>query len=252
MFAFHQIRSHTVAAVMAVGLLSVAGCSRHVTTTGNYVAPVAQTGAQMPPPSRVLVYDFTIDPKGLQLDSGMRARLTAMMQAGGDPAAKRAQMAADVDSAISETLVTSINGMGLNAVAAMPGIPPSPGDIIVQGQVVRIDAGNQTRRTIIGLGAGKSQVYANVQVLQAMPGGNERLLQTYDANANSGRAPGLVVGAGSAAAGNYAIAAVGTVASTVARSRTGLGKDAENMAKKVASNLRTFFVGQGWVAPSGS
>ncbi len=228
--------------------LALAGCATHVQNTGTYVAPVQYSGQQMPRPREVLVYNFTIDPNTIQLDAGMSARLEAMSGAA-DPQAERRQLAYEVTSTITETLVDAVNRMGLVAIPAGPGAAPRPGDVIIQGQIVRVNAGNATRRAIIGFGAGKSEVFANVQVLRATPGGYAQPLQTYDANANSGRTPGLGLGAASAAAGHVAMAVAGSVAGTVARQRSGLAKDAQDLAQNVATNVGDFFSAQGWIAP---
>lgn len=232
----------------AAALVGLAACSTHVQNTGTYVPPPQYTGRPLPRPYEVLVYGFTINPNTIQLDSGMKARLEAM-SGSSDPQAERQQLAYEVTSAISETLVDAINRMGLIAVPAGPGTLPRPGDVLIQGQIVRVNAGNATRRAIVGFGAGKSEVFANVQVLRAEPGGYARPLQTYDANANSGRTPGLGLGVASAAAGHVAMAVAGSVAGTVARQRSGLAKDAEDLAKKVATNVGDFFAAQGWIAP---
>ena len=233
----------------AAAFLGVAGCSAHVQNTGTYVPPAQYAGHQTPRPSEVLVYGFSIDPNTIQLDTGMKARLEAM-SGSSDPQAERQQLAYQITSAISETLVDAFNRMGLVAVAAGPGSMARPGDVLIQGQIVRVTAGNATRRAIIGFGAGKSEVYANVQVLRAEAGGYVQPLQTYDANANSGRTPGLALGAAGAAAGHVAMAVAGSVAGTVARQRSGLAKDAEDLAKKVASNVGDFFAAQGWINPN--
>ncbi len=230
-------------------LLAVAGCATHVHNTGTYVAPVQYTGQATPAPREVLVYGFTIDPNTIQLDSGMRARLEAMSSSS-DPQAERQELAYEVTSTITETLVDAINSMGLTAVSAGPGSQPAPGDVIIQGQIVRVNAGNATRRAIIGFGAGKSEVFADVQVLRATPSGYAEPLQTYNADANSGRTPGLGLGAASAAAGHVAMAVAGSVAGTVQRQRSGIAKDAQDLAKKVATNVGDFFASQGWITPS--
>jgi hypothetical protein len=235
--------------LIAASWLGLAACSSHVQNTGTYVAPAQYTGHAMPRPSEVLVFGFTIDPNTIQLDSGMKARLEAM-SGSSNPQAERRELAYEVTSAISETLVDAISRMGLVAVAAGPGMTPRPGDVLIQGQIVRVTAGNATRRAIIGFGAGQSEVYANVQVLRAEPGGFAQPLQTYDADANSGRTPGLGLGVASAAAGHVAMAVAGSAAGTVARQRSGLAKDAEDLAKKVATNVGDFFAAQGWIAPS--
>ena len=240
---------HFRSVLAVVTFLGVTGCSSHVQTTGTYVPPMQYTGQQMARPGEVLVYDFTIDPNTIQLDSGMKARLEAMSGAA-DPQAERQELADQITSSITETLVDAINRMGLVALPAGPGMRGRPGDVLIQGQIVRVTAGNATRRALIGFGAGKSEVYADVQVLQAGRGGAVRPLQTYNANANSGRTPGLGLGAAGAAAGHVAMAVAGSVAGTVARQRSGLAKDAEDLAKKVATNVGDFFAAQGWVAPS--
>ncbi len=230
------------------GLLGMVGCSTHVQNTGTYVPPRQSAAHPLARPAEVLVYGFTIDPQTIQLDTGMKARLAALSGTA-DPQAERRQLAYQVTSTISETLVDAINRMGLIAEPAGPGTTPRPGDVLIQGQIVRVTAGNATRRAIIGFGAGKSEVYADVQVLRAEPGGYAKPLQTYDANANSGRTPGLGLGAASAAAGHVAMAVAGSVAGTVARQRSGLAKDAEDLAKKVATNVGDFFADQGWITP---
>jgi hypothetical protein len=230
----------TLRVLAVAALLAGAGCSTQVRNTGTYVAPAQATGQQMSRPRDVLVYAFTIDPNTIQLESGIKARLEAM-SGSADPQAEREELASQITSAISETLIDSINRMGLVAVPAGPRTVPMAGDVLVQGQILRVTAGNATRRAIIGFGAGKSEVYADVQVLRAEPGRYARPLQTYDANANSGRTPGLGLGAASAAAGHVALAVAGSVAGTVARQRSGLAKDAEDLAKKVATNVGDFF-----------
>jgi hypothetical protein len=235
--------------VAFTAVLALAACATHVRTTGTYVAPVQYSGQRTPRPQEVVVYNFTIDPNTVRLDSGMKARLEAMSGAT-DPQAERQQMAYEVTSTITETLVDAINRMGLIAIPASPGTMPQAGDVILQGQVVRVVAGNATRRAVIGFGAGKSEVFADVQVLRVAPGGAAQPLQTYDANANSGRTPGLGLGVASAAAGHVAMAVAGSVAGTVARQRSGIAKDAQELAKKVATNVGDFFAAQGWIAPS--
>ncbi|MBW4022538.1 MAG: DUF4410 domain-containing protein [Proteobacteria bacterium] len=229
-------------------LLALGGCATQVHKTGDYV-PASQSGAgPMPRPREVLVYGFTVNPSEIRLDSGMKARL-AQMSGSANSQADRQQLAYEITSTISETLVDAINRMGLPAREAAPGTEPRPGDVLIEGQIVRVNAGNATRRTLIGFGAGASEVFADVQVLRAEPGGTTRPLQTYDATANSGRTPGLGIGAASAAAGHVAMAVAGATAGTVQRQRSGLAKDAEDLARKVATNVGDFFAAEGWVSP---
>jgi hypothetical protein len=230
------------------GLLTLTGCGTPARNSASYVAPPSQGGAQLPRPRTVIIYPFTINPRTIELDSGMKARLEALAQSP-DPAAERRKLAAEVQEAISETLVDAINRMGLQAVPA-GAVAPAPGDVLVEGQILRVDSGNATRRAIIGFGAGKSTVYGSAAVLQFGADGQLHPLQSYDANANSGRTPGLALGAAGAAAGHVAMAVAGAAAGTIARQRSGLARDGETLAKKVATNIGSFFAAEGWVAPN--
>ncbi len=226
-------------------VLAFAACATRVDDTGNYIA--TQSGPPLPRPAEVLVYDFVVDWRSVQLDQGLRARLERQ---NGEPSEDQQAVASDVQAAVAETLVEQIRAMGLRAVRASPSTRPRPGDVIVGGQIVRVDAGNATRRNLIGFGAGKSEVFANVDVYEAGKGERNRLLRTYDADANSGRTPGLGLGAASAAAGNVGLAVAGTAIGTASRYRTGLPQDGEHLAKRVAVNLGEFFAQQGWIDPA--
>ena len=213
-------------------LLGMAGCSTHVQNTGTYVAPVPDTGRETQRPREVLVYDFTIDPHRIELEFGHAGT------AGGNERLQRsAGRAAKAGAGSDECNIRDAGQRdqphGTDRHSRTPGSQPNPGDVVIQGQIVRVDAGNATRRAIIGFGAGKSEVFADVQVLRAEPGGYLRPLQTYNADANSGRTPGLALGAAGAAAGHVAMAVAGATAGTVARQRQGLPKDGE-FTKKVA------------------
>ena len=234
------------AVTMTLGLLLLSACATKVHNTGTYVPTASMGMGTLPRPSAIYIQTFALDPATVQLDSGVKARLQRAIK-GDDGAATQQQLTSDVQSAISDTLVQAITKMGLNAIAAAPGDMPQPNDVIIQGQVTKITAGNATRQNLIGLGAGASEIFANVQVLTVQPNGSSQTVQTYSATSNSGRTPGLAVAGVGAAAGNVAIAVTGAVAGTISRARSGLGRDAEAMAKQVATNLGTFFEGQGWI-----
>lgn len=60
----------------------------------------------------------------------------------------------------------------------------------IEGQFLSIDEGNRTKRVVIGLGAGRTDVKTLVQVYDARFG-TRRLLEKFDADAKSGRKPGM-------------------------------------------------------------
>ena len=61
---------------------------------------------------------------------------------------------------------------------------------MVKGQFVSIDQGNRTERVAVGLGAGRSDVQANVQVYELTPQGLQEV-DTLRGDAKSGYKPGM-------------------------------------------------------------
>jgi hypothetical protein len=228
--------------VGAAALLS--GCRTQVTTTGTYVAPSAAGGPVLARPRRVLVQDFTVDWRTIQLDQGVAARLQRQTS-GGNPNVTRVQLARSVQDAISDGIVDDLLKAGMAAERAPLDAQPGPGDLLVTGQITRVSEGNRTRRVAIGFGAGASEVFANVQLLQGAPRGEPMLLQTYDAESNSGRAPGMGAGAAAGAA-STAIGAAGHAYAEAGR--TGVAAEGAELGDRVAHNLGVFFAQQGWIA----
>ena len=109
-------------------------------------------------------------------------------------------------------IVKQLQSMGLRAVRADSPAPADRNVLIVQGSFETIDAGNRRRRILVGLGAGKSQVGTSVQLVYQPAGETPRLIQSFDANADSGKAPGVAETAGvGAAAGHVATSAAAGV-----------------------------------------
>ena len=82
--------------------------------------------------------------------------------------------------AIAGTLVEEIINAGLYAEPAQES-PPFPDNVVlIKGQILSIDEGNRTIRTLIGLGAGRTAIEADAQVLYLAQG----------AGANFGIEPG--------------------------------------------------------------
>lgn len=237
---------------MLLAALPVAGCSTRVQSTGTYVTPMQDAAVPLPRPRKILVADFSTDWSGVQLDQGIAARVNRQMS-GADPSAAQYRTSEEVQQAISEALVESLRKMGLPAErGAGDGAVPGGTDLIIQGQIVRIDEGNRTRRLAVGFGAGKSDVQAKAQVYYLRPDAPPQLLQTYDADANSGRRPGLAMG-GAMAAGSGSIAPVavsGLLGIHGETKKAGVAGEGERLADRLAYNLAQFFVQQGWIPQS--
>jgi uncharacterized protein DUF4410 len=232
----------SVAAAFAIAMLP--GCApSNVTPVQPY------QGAQLPRPELVVVTDFVASPDMVKVDTGIGARLRNRLSG----TSQSTQQAADdrkVTAKITQVLVAEINKLGLPALAENdPAAWRGPGKLIVGGEILSIDEGNRTRRNLIGLGAGKSEIQARADLYSSAGAGEPRFIESLAADAQSSRKPGAAetMGAGAAAGRVVESGAVG-VATGVTMSGD-VEADGERMAKAIAKQLAAFFVQQGWISP---
>ena len=228
--------------LLALGCTLLAGCNTRVTPTG---APAA---VLLPRPTMIVVDDFVIDADAVRVDPGIGGVARREMS-GQDVTQAQAAATDAVRDAVRDTLIKSIAGMNL---PVQPGGAPAPAGAYVEirGDVLSINEGNRTRRTLVGFGAGRSSVQATTHVYYMTPGAPPQLLQTYDASAESNRTPGLGIGAASAAAGAVAGAAANAGAHVATIGSSDVDADAKRLAERLASNLGSLFAQQGWIPAS--
>jgi len=227
---------------MAVVLaLAVAACRAHVATIES-----APTG-RLPQPALVAVHDFAISPEQVQLDQGVSARLERMAE--DTPLSVEEQQAAmGVQAALAETLAAQLASYGLPVRRVPIGAIPPPHTLVVQGQIVAESEGNRTRRTLIGLGAGKSSITADTQLYYvARAGTPPRFLVAYEGSSNSGRMPGAAETAG--IGGLKSLAAVGGLHAAGEIHHHGNDGDAETLAMELAKRIGGYAAMQGWIPP---
>ena len=118
--------------------------------------------------------------------------------------------------------------------------------------MLRIDEGNRTRRLGIGFGVGKSIVEATAELYAVVPDGPPVLLQTYDGKSDSGRTPGLAIGASmDVLQSNAALGALSAVAKVSGEvRRTPVGKGAASLGHRLATDIGGFAAERGWIAAS--
>jgi len=227
---------------------AAAGCATTQATT------TTQYNGAVPRPSLILVYRFATSAGDIQLDRSPTAVAQWKLQ-GLSSSQERHDVADAVSKAMRDKLVAKIVAMGLNAQYGEG--PPSLVDgpvVVIDGQFVAIDEGSRALRLTIGLGAGRSNVRTNVQVVELYPEGR-RILEQFEVDAKSGRKPGAAetMGVG-AAAGTVATAAAVTAATAVGSEAFGadVDADAERTATKVAKLLAVYFAEQGWIPPQTS
>jgi hypothetical protein len=226
-----------------LALVLVTACAR------TSVQDVQVMATSLSRPNVVLVYPFAASSDAVTLSGGLLSR--AMEAVENTPEAQqRAQVAQQVTQVLAQRLVKQIQNLGLPAELASAATPAGGSTLSIEGHILSIDEGNPTRRMVIGLGAGSSEVRTLVQVYTATSGGR-RLVEDFYTTVKSSLKPGMAetMGAG-AAAGRVAESAAVSVGVTAltAHSQTVEG-DAEAAAKAIAKQLAKFFVQQGWIPP---
>ncbi|MCW2243054.1 DUF4410 domain-containing protein [Azospirillum canadense] len=206
-------------------------------------------GPRLPPPTRVLVSDLAVTPDEVKLDRGLSSRLVSAAQ--GTPRTEQEiAVGRRVVNAMSEAVVTELRKRGIPAERAAGG--PSVGggsDLLVEGQLISIDEGNRTQRNVIGLGAGRSDVQADVQLLYRPVGSAPFLLVNYEGASTSGRKPGMAETMGVGAIGRRLAsgAALGAAPSAASEAfRAEVRDDAQRMGKDVADRIADYYTSQGW------
>lgn len=225
-------------AAVALAAAFLAGCS--TANTGNF----SVFGGSLSKPQVILVGDFEIPPNAVALDGGMAARLKRSMK-GASQDAMRAEIGRRVSGVIAETVVANLRAAGIEALPGSRQLAiEGQTTLVVGGRVRAIDEGNRMRRSVIGFGAGKSKVIADVQVTHLSPGESKDVL-SFTAEAESASKPGAVARAPIGGA----VAVAGAVTGLAAER---LSADVEAQARRIGDAVSQRLIGfateQGWVS----
>jgi hypothetical protein len=200
-------------------------------------------------PARVLVYDFAVSPDEVHLD-----RLLGPIEERAKdktPTQLEREVGHEVAKALAVELAKKITAMGIPA-QRMWGMPASWGDVVVvEGQLVSVNQGNEAERVTIGLSAGKSQVRGIAQLFAATPMGLQ-LLEQFDSDVSSGYMPGMAETMGVGAIGGHlaAAAAAGVVTHGLGEKfSASVDAEAKRTADAIAQQLRPYFESHGWLPP---
>jgi hypothetical protein len=165
---------------------------------------------------------------------------------------RSAAIARDVSERLADQLVARINDLGLSARRAVRGDEIPRDALVVTGYFIDIDEGNRLQRLVIGLGAGQSQLDAQVEVRQRTARGWNRLVE-FKTHADSGAMPGAAVTMGAGAAAQGAVTggmiAANAAATGVKGYRSGVDAMAGRSADRAADMLSQIFARQGWIPP---
>jgi hypothetical protein len=106
-----------------------------------------------------------------------------------------------------------------------------------------VDEGNRTRRLVVGLGMGASEVTGHVECFVKKAESNVMLTE-FEASSKSSRKPGAAETAGIGAAGSAGAAVAGATEFTQSAQA-----DADRMAKAIARQIIKAMTAQGWLKP---
>jgi hypothetical protein len=206
-----------------------------------------------PKPDLILVYDFAVSPEEVHLDKGLSAELKQKYEQhkGQSRTAQEIKIGHKVADVVAEELVKNIRTQGL---WAQRGFAPPHGNrqmVLIKGQFLSIDEGNRTERVTIGLGAGRTDVQANVQLYDVTHEGLKEL-DALRGDSKSSYKPGMaeMMGVGSLA-GHLLTSTVvsGALAGGTEMTVATVQADGKRLADKIASELGQYFVDQGWILP---
>lgn len=234
-------------ATLLAGALFSSGCAQAATPA--QVVDLVQQQAQLHA-DVIYVYAFDATAGDVQLDhSGLVHKLTSMTN-DESTTQQQQQAALQTRAHLADQLVSELQKMGLPAMRMDGPAPAGRNALIVEGRIDTMDAGSRRRRMLIGLGAGKSEVSAQITMLYQPANGAPQMLTSFASNANSGHMPGVAATAGvGAAAGRLATSAAvggGLHGASEAKQDT-LSADAGKLAKSIAKQIAQVNAQNGWM-----
>jgi hypothetical protein len=146
---------------------------------------------------------------------------------------------------MADEMVKELRGAGIPAERMPRSAPYDPRALVVTGRFLTMDEGNQTLRTLVGFGAGGSEVRTQAQFWM---GG--RLVAEGETTARSGRKPGAAVTLGVGAAMGTAATAAAVAAATTGISEgllTSVEADARRTGSELADRIVRAYRERGWL-----
>ena len=244
----HALTGIVFAAALVAGPAAKAeeSVGKTPTSTGNFFSGKAKVAsinrytasAALPRPDEVVIQDFAVPPGGITIDDSLAARLHRLHSKDGDSTA--VILSQHIQAAFSDALKSELKKVNVPANRSIAGDTGAMGSkLIVNGQFVAIDEGNQTKRMMIGFGRGASDLKTHVMISSTTEGHSTVVLE-FDLDSQSNKMPGaLVTGVGSLA--------VGTAVSAVGDRGSKIEADAARMGKLVAKQIEGLMTDRKWV-----
>jgi hypothetical protein len=202
-------------------------------------------------PVQVIVYNMDVPVDVVKMDHSMAGRLMGPGLIGemkGDARdASPEEAAAHVQAEFTKVLMGELKKMPIPATSAAykAGETIPEGALIVRGEFTQVNLGNKSKRMMIGLGRGASDVKAHV-VVSLMTKKGPVVMGDFILNSESGKKPGAAAGMGAGSAG---IAAADVAMSGAEDHGATVESDTARMAKTVAKQMESMMTAQQWIAP---
>ncbi|NKE45523.1 DUF4410 domain-containing protein [Roseomonas frigidaquae] len=222
-----------------LALLLLGACAQANVAPLATPAPGQPAAERLPAPAQIVVERFALDPSQVTLDGAPLLRARRAMD-GNDGAARRTA-AEEAIAGFQGALVTALRERGFAAVPATEAGPATP-RLLVRGRFSALEEGNRARRAVVGFGLGASRVAGTAELAFLDPAtAAPRVVDGFALDADSGRMPGGVLGAGRGAGL--------VVAGTAIRGAMGKARGPQEigaLARGTADRIVAYATAQGW------
>jgi hypothetical protein len=147
------------------------------------------TREQLPPPNRILVYNFTANPADVPPQSSFA---TSGAIAHDAPTAQELEMTHELGAEVARLVTHELQDAGLPAVYAAGQAPLEVNDVAIRGYFVSVDEGSSVKRVLIGFSSGNTSLTTAVEGYQ-MTAQGLRLLGSATVSDNGNSAPGAAL-----------------------------------------------------------
>lgn len=235
-----SIRSNFLAGIIALMFITtLVGCG------SAEVTPTYRTAHYVYRPDMLVVYNFAVTPQEVSLDQGVAASALRDAQNRAQ-SQEEIQIGRAVSEMLARSLVDELRKVGVTAFRAHEIRGTSNTTIHLTGRFVSVDGGNQTLRTWVGFGMGRSELRTQFQFHQG-----RTFLGEAESVADSGLKPGMLtsLGVGAAAGSVGTAAAVGAGGTGISEALlAGVEADAQRTAAKIADQIAERYRWRGWIA----
>jgi hypothetical protein len=191
----------------------------------------------------IVVYDFAVTPDEVRLDQGLMKKalredsVRALTQ-------EEIKVGHAVADKLAESLVSEFRKAGIASVRAGHHVHPTSTSVLLTGEFITIDQGNQTARNLIGFGLGGTELRTRIRAYQ----GGELIAEAETATKSSLKPGMLVSGGASAAADSVVPLVVGGTTAVISETWKGtIEADAARTAQEVAKKVKKAYEARGWL-----